>query len=57
MNKPLKVTFRIGGKQVESLTEEQVEKMSERLSVAMSTYYTAHPEEFKKITNKHKGEC
>lgn len=49
---PLTVTFHIGGKQVESLTAEQTEQMSKRLSEAMSTYYTAHPEEFRKIKNK-----
>ena len=45
----LTVTFHIGGKQVEKLTDEQLEKMSQRLGEAMSTYYTAHPEEFIKL--------
>ena len=48
-NKPLTVTFHIGGKQVDSLTADQVDRMAERLSEAMSVYYTAHPEEFEKI--------
>ena len=48
----LTVTFHIGGKQVEALTEEQLEKMSERLSETMSTYYTAHPDEYRKIKTK-----
>ena len=52
MNKPLTCTFHIGGKQVEELTEEQLEKMCERLSETMSTYYTAHPEEYRKIKTK-----
>lgn len=47
--KPLTVTLHIGGKQVESLTDEQAEKMAERLSEVMSRYYTTHPEEFLKI--------
>ena len=45
----LTVTFHIGGKQVDKLTDEQLEKMSQRLGEAMSTYYTAHPEEFIKL--------
>lgn len=49
MNKPLTFTIHIGGKQVDKLTEEQFEKMSQRLSEAMSVYYTAHPDEYKKI--------
>lgn len=48
-NKPLTVTLHIGGKQVDTLTEEQREKMAQRLSEAMSLYYTAHPEEFLKL--------
>ena len=45
----LTVTIHIGGKQVDKLTEEQKERMAQRLSEAMSTYYTAHPEEYAKI--------
>ena len=47
--KELTCTFYIGGKQVETLTEEQREVMAQRLSKAMSLYYTAHPEEFEQI--------
>ena len=46
---PLTVTLHIGGKEVETLTEEQREAMAQRLSESMSLYYTAHPEEFRKI--------
>lgn len=49
---PLTFTLHIGGKQVESLTAEQAERMSKRLSEAMSTYFTAHPEEYLKIKSK-----
>lgn len=49
MSKPLTVTLHIGGKQVETLTAEQREKMAQRLSEAMSIYYTSHVDEFKKI--------
>ena len=49
MKKPLTVTFHIGDKQIDKLTEEQKEKMAQRLSEAMSIYYTSHLDEFKKI--------
>ena len=45
----LTVTFHIGGKQVDKLTPEQSERMAERLSEAMSLYYTAHLKEYEKI--------
>ena len=48
-DKPLTVTFYVGGKQVEKLTEEQLDKMAQRVGEAMSTYYAAHPDEFKKL--------
>ena len=54
MNKPLTVTLHIGGKQVETLTPEQREKMAQRLSKAMTLYYTHHVDEFRKI--KTEGE-
>ena len=50
-DKPLTFTLHIGGKQVDTLTEEQREKLSQRLSEAMSIYYAAHPEEYKRIKN------
>ena len=52
-NKPLKVTFYVGGKQVASLTEEQKQKIADRLSEAMSIAYSLDIEEFKKIKSKH----
>lgn len=45
----LTCTFFVGGVPVEKLTPEQLDKISERLGEAMSTYYTAHPEEYAKI--------
>lgn len=54
MSKPLSVTLHIGGKQVDTLTEEQRERMARRLSEAMSLYYTSHPEEFLKIKETEK---
>lgn len=49
MNKPLTVTLHIGGKQVETLTEEQRERIAQRLSETVSLYYTAHPDEYQKL--------
>lgn len=47
----LTVTFHIGGKQVDKLTSEQSERMAQRLSEAMSLYYTAHPQEYQELKN------
>lgn len=52
MANKLTVTLHIGGKQVETLTEDEREKMTQSISKAMSIYYTAHPEEFTKIGKK-----
>lgn len=54
MSKPLTVTLHIGGKQVDTLTPEQREKMAQRLSEVMSAYYTSHAEEFRKIKIEEK---
>lgn len=45
--KELTFTLHIGGKQVETLTEEQREKLAQRLSETMSRYYGNHLDEFK----------
>ena len=47
--KELTCTFFLGGKHIDRLTPEQLEKMAERLSKGMSLYYTAHPEEYERI--------
>jgi hypothetical protein len=47
--KPIKVTLYLGEKQIQSLPEEYKDEMSKRLSERMSTFYTAHPQEFQKI--------
>ena len=52
MKKPLTATFHIGGKQVDKLTEEQLEKMAQRLTDTMNLYYTHHKDEFQKIKEK-----
>ena len=50
----LTVTYYIGGKQVDKLTPEQIDRMAQRLTETMSTYYTAHPEEYRKLNNGRK---
>lgn len=50
----LTVTFHIGDKQVDKLTEDQKERMAQRLSDTMSRYYAAHPEEYLKLKNERK---
>ena len=47
--KELTVTLHINGKQVDTLTEEQREKIAQKLSEAMSLYYSNHPDEYLKI--------
>lgn len=47
--KPLTVTLHVGGKQVDRLTDEQLERMAQRLSETMSRYYSVHPEEYRRI--------
>lgn len=47
-NKPLTVTFYIGNKQVDKLTEEQLSCISARLSEAMSV--TDEPKDKKRST-------
>lgn len=47
--KPLTATFYVGGKQVDRLTEEQLQRMADRLSEVMSRAYSLDIEEFKKI--------
>ena len=48
-NAPLTVTLHVGGKQVDKLTEQQCERLSDRLSETMSRYYTSHSEEYKRM--------
>lgn len=50
-NKKLTVTLHIGGKQVETLTAEQRERIAQKLSEVMSLYYSNHPDEYMKIKN------
>ena len=45
----LTCTFFVGNKQVDKLTPEYLDKMAQRLGEAMSIYYTAHMDEYKKL--------
>lgn len=49
MRKELSVTLHIGGKQIEELSEEYLDRMAQRLSETMSRFYAQHPEEFAMI--------
>ena len=48
-NTKLTVTIHIGGKQVDKLTGDQKERLAQKLSDAMSLYYTANKGELKKM--------
>lgn len=47
----LTCSFFVGGKQVDKLTPEYLEKLSERLGKVMSIYYTANLEEYQQLKN------
>lgn len=47
--KPLTVVLYYKGQQVETLPQEARDRISERLTVVMSTYYTAHPEQYSAV--------
>ena len=48
----LTCTFFVGGKPVEKLTPDTLEKMSNKVGEVMSLYYTANPEEYARIQTK-----
>lgn len=48
-SKPLTVTLHIGDQQFDTLPDDYLERMSERLSERMSLYYSNHPEEYLKL--------
>ena len=47
----LTCTFYVGGKQVDKLSPEYLDKMAQRLGEVMSIYYTAHPTEYQELKN------
>lgn len=48
----LTCTFFVGDKQVDKLSPEHLDKMAQRLGEVMSLYYTAHPNELRKLNSK-----
>lgn len=50
--KKLTVTLHIGGKQVDTLTPEHRDRIAQKVSDAVSLYYTSHLEEYQKIKGK-----
>ena len=53
--KKLTYSFFVGGKPVDKLTPEQCEKMAQRIGEALSTYYTAHPDEYQRIASNNQS--
>ena len=49
MAKKITVKLYIGNQEIETLTEEQRQKIAERLSKEMSLYYTNNPNEYEKV--------
>lgn len=45
----LTCTFFVNGVQVDKLTPEHLDKMSQRLGEVMSSYYTQHPTEYQQL--------
>lgn len=52
MAKELKCIFYVNGERVDRLTEEQKDSMAEKLSKAMSRYYTVNIEEYESLISK-----
>ncbi len=50
----LTYTFYLGGKQVDRLPPEYLDKMAERLGETMSIYYTKHPDEYRTLLASEK---
>lgn len=48
----LTCTFFVGRERVDKPTDDQVNKMAQKIGEAMSSYYTAHPIEYQKIKGK-----
>ena len=48
----LTCTFYVGRERVEKLTDDQVNRMAQKIGEAMSSYFTAHPDEYQKIKRK-----
>ena len=44
-DKPLTVTFHLGGKQIDKLTDDEKKRIAQRISIGMTSYYEEHPSE------------
>ena len=47
--KKISVTLFVGDKQIDTLSPSEREAMAHRLSKTMSTFYTAHPEQYQRL--------
>lgn len=47
--KEITYSFYVGDKKVDTLTQEQCDRMCQKLSEVMSLYYSQHPEEFEAL--------
>jgi ABC-type transporter MlaC component len=54
--KPLTCTFFVGGKPIERLTPEQLDRMAERIGEVMSSYYSNHIDEYQNLKKKSRKE-
>lgn len=52
--KPLTCTFFVGGKPIERLTPEQLDRMAERIGEVMSSYYSNHVDEYRNLRSDKK---
>jgi hypothetical protein len=52
--KPLTCTFFVGGKPIERLTPEQLDRMAERIGEVMSSYYSNHVDEYLNLKSDKK---
>ena len=48
-SKPITIEIFVGDQRVDKLTQEQKERMAQRLSEHMSLYYTQHPLEYQRL--------
>ena len=48
-SKPITIEIFVGDQRVDKLTQEQKERMAQRLSEHMSLYYTQHIDEYAKL--------
>ena len=54
--KPLTVVLYYKGEQVETLPQEARDRISKRLTMVMSAYFSAHPEEYSAVKDIRRKE-